>query len=122
MANRREVLTGAAAMSALSLAAPASAQPQSYKLLVDTRFAEARAAAALTLLPVEALADGDVTGFWARELEGRWRNGAVALSGVTTHQTLHCLELLAASRRARVTTRAPVGELVAWTIAPVARA
>jgi len=126
MANRREVLTGGAAMSALPVAGlagpPAAAETQPYKLLVDTRFAEGRAAAARTVLPVAALADGDVPGFWARELAPRWRDGPAALSGVTTAETLHCLELLAAGFRARVTAREPVGGLVAWTIAPIRRA
>jgi hypothetical protein len=125
MANRREVLTGVAAVSALPVAGPgraAATELHPYKLLVDTRFAEGRAAAARSVLPVEALADGDVTAFWARDLAPRWRAGPAALSGVTTPDTLHCLELLAATCRAGVTVREPVGGLVAWTIAPIRRA
>jgi hypothetical protein len=124
MANRRQFIAGVAAASAaaapLAAAAPARAgEARPYRFIVDTRFAEARAAAALSVAPVERLADGDVTGFWSRELEPLWRTRPVVISGVTTAETLACLELLASRCRARVTARQDRGGLTHWTIAPI---
>lgn len=123
MANRREFIAGvAAAMTVASPLAAAAAQAPPEKFVIDTRFAEARAAAALSAAPVERLADGDITGFWSRELEPLWRARPATIAGLTTPETLACLELLAARCRARVTVRETRGRLTAWTIAPIGAA
>jgi len=139
MTNRRQVLKWAAAASAaatgaLSLRASAAASRQSslpIELFVfDSRFADARAAAARrTANGVEAAAfDGDLTQLWYQRLDLRWRRAPMTLAGVTTAGGLFVLETLANDRGMRVVERVelPVDAayaepLYSWTIAPRAR-
>jgi hypothetical protein len=75
-----------------------------YKVLCDTRFAAsvafARRAAARGVA-VHAMT-GDMTPFWYDDLYHRWRQGPVAIGGLTAHGALFCLERLAWEHRMRV--------------------
>ena len=117
MTSRREVLkAGLAASAVLPLGVRAdsvavdAARAETvtlYKVLYDTRFAAsvafARSAAARGL-SVHAMA-GDMTRFWYDDLYHRWRQGPVAIAGLTAHGALFCLERLAWEQRMRVVYR-----------------
>ena len=132
MANRRQVIQCAAAAVALSplaappaSAAPSQVQPQVF--LADVRFPEGVDFAARVRGQgrVVHLHDGDLTAVWRDDLEQRWNAAPIAIAGLTTPETLHVLELLAAGRRARVIHRTnpdASSPLVSWVIAPVGRA
>jgi hypothetical protein len=145
MTSRREVLkAGLAASTLLPLGARADSVAvdaalaqtvQFYKVLYDARFAAgvafARRAAARGLA-VHAMA-GDMTRFWYDDLYHRWRQGPVAIAGLTAHGALFCLERLAWEHRMRVVYRvehaaaradaASLSQpLFSWVIAPIARA
>jgi hypothetical protein len=140
MTSRREVLkVGFAASAVLPLGVragsvavdgPPAEAVMLYKVLYDTRFPESVAfarRAALRGLSVFAMA-GDMTRFWYDDLYHRWRQGPVAIAGLTAHGALFCLERLAWEQRMRVIHRARVDAepqsqpLFSWVIAPVARA
>lgn len=119
MANRRKVLQGSAAAFAtapiLSAAGSAAADdtPEApapvslYKVIYDNRLAESMAfgdAAAARGLSVAAIA-GDVTPLWYEDLDPRWRQGPVAVAGMTGHGPLFCLERLAWEKGMRVVFR-----------------
>ncbi len=131
MATRRQFLAHGAAVAAVPLVASlpaiaaAAASRTPFAVLVDSRYPETAAFAAEARfqgLAVRSMA-GDITRFWADELEPRWRRGPAAVSGLTTPDALHGLELLAAGNRARVIRREAYpdakGQLVSWTIAPI---
>jgi hypothetical protein len=116
MTSRREVLkAGLAASAVLPLHLRADSAVDRvptesvtlYKVLYDTRFpagvAFARRAAARGL-SVHAIA-GDMTRFWYDDLYHRWRQGPVAIAGLTAHGALFCLERLAWEQRMRVVYR-----------------
>ena len=71
------------------------ARPETlYAVLCDERFAESVAFAeemSRRGTPVRRFR-GDITDFWCRDLSQRWKAGAVAIAGVTTHGPLFCLE------------------------------
>ncbi len=128
MANRRQVIQGAAVVAALDplAAPPASAAPSEVRpqvFLADVRFPEGVdfAARARKQGRVVHLHDGDLTAVWRNDLEQRWNAAPLAIAGLTTPESLHLIELLAAGRRARVVYRSGEGALVSWVIAPVGR-
>jgi hypothetical protein len=111
MTSRREFMKAGFAASTLPIVAradfaAAEATPL-YKVLYDTRFpasvAFARGAEAAGLA-VHAMA-GDMTRFWYEDLYYRWRQGPVAIAGLTAHGALFCLERLGWEQRMRVVYR-----------------
>ncbi|MBX5461628.1 MAG: hypothetical protein IRZ28_11130 [Steroidobacteraceae bacterium] len=136
MVNRRVVLQGAVAAAALPFAelawsalqptfAPALEHPSLYRVLFDERFEACRAFGRYARqlgYPAQAFA-GDITHVWFHDLHPRWRQGPAAISGLTAHGALFCLEHLARDVRMRVIHRAEhryAGHepLYSWIIAP----
>ena len=79
-----------------------------HKLIFDERFPEGRAFAAQADrlgLSTHAIR-GDVTDLWYHDLDLRWRKGPSAIAGMTTGDSLFCLERLAWDREMRVVFRA----------------
>ncbi|HEX5047455.1 MAG TPA: hypothetical protein VFX89_10065 [Gammaproteobacteria bacterium] len=122
MTNRREFLQIGIAASALPLAAQAAraseplgwlgaAAPPSvplYKAVYDSRFAVSVAFAGRAEalgVAVHAI-EGDMTRLWYDDLYHRWRNGPVAIAGLTAHGPMFCLERLAWDSGMRVVFRA----------------
>ena len=140
MTNRREFLQIGIAASALPLAAQAArtseplgwlgsadaASVPLYKAVYDSRFADSVAfARRVEQRGVAAHAiDGDVTRFWYDDLYHRWREGPVAIAGLTAQGPLFCLERLAWDQGMRVVFRAehaPAADCVAHDVsAPLA--
>ncbi len=138
MISRRTILQGAVAATSVPVVAsvawtlrqPETMQatpldhPSLYKVLVDKRFATARAFgrdAEGRGLPVQAF-NGDITDVWFNDLYPKWRQGRAAIAGLTTHSVLFCLEQLARDARMRVVQRTehriPGHEtLYSWVIA-----
>jgi hypothetical protein len=116
MASRREFLQIGITATAWPLVAPAAhaadlAHGPVTPLLgvvYDTRFAEsvgfARRGSALGLRTL-AIA-GDMTRLWYDEVYHHWRNGPIALAGLTAHGPLFCFAELARDVRMRVVFRA----------------
>jgi hypothetical protein len=142
MVSRRTVLQGAIAATSLPIIASvgsaplwrpapgASARtsaldhPGLYKVLVDRRFAAARAFGRDAEWRGESVHafDGDVTHVWYHDLYPRWQQGRAAIAGLTAHGALFCLEHLARDARMRVVQRTehryPKHEtLYSWVIA-----
>lgn len=140
MANRRQVLVSGAALSGVALL-PLSLQAAANDLLApgvelfvfDTRFDDAVALAQLAAEQGIPLAEtsGDLMELWYDNLDLRWKEAPMLLSGVTTAKALFVLETLAADHRMMVVHRtghseltdthyAPIGDttLVSWIIAP----
>lgn len=124
-------LTGAPFADALSPALPLSASIPIYKVIFDARFAQSllfAQHAQQSGLPVHAIR-GDVTALWFHDLDIRWRESPVAISGMTAPNSLFCLERLAWDHGMRVIVRAEHqvagnehgDRLVSWVIAPVRR-
>jgi hypothetical protein len=76
---------------------------------------------------------GDITDFWFNDLSIRWKEGPIAIAGLTAHGPLFCLERFAWDHGMRVVLRrdhrvlagsddAATEPLVSWVIAPVSRA
>jgi hypothetical protein len=64
---------------------------------------------------------GDVTALWYSDLYFRWKDGPAPIAGITTKDSLFCLELLARDASLRVTDRRALDEgLVSWSIGPKA--
>jgi hypothetical protein len=119
MASRREFLQmGVAALTlpiaaggSLSSSIPLSNGESSiplYKMVFDERFAASRAFAkeAERLgVPIHAI-KGDMTDLWYHDLYARWKQGPVAIAGMTAHGAIFCLERLAWDQRMRVVFRA----------------
>jgi hypothetical protein len=92
-----------------------------YKAIFDERF-PASIAWARDLdrrgVPVHGIR-GDVTALWYHDLYFRWKRGPVRIAGVTTKESLFCLELLARDAGLRVIDRHERDDgLVAWSIGP----
>jgi len=122
MTSRREFLQiGIATASALPLAAqaaraatfgapteaPAPPVPL-YKVVYDARFPHGAAFARRVSelgVPVHAI-KGDMTRFWYEDIYHVWKQGPVAIAGLTAHGPLFCFEQLAMDRRMRVVFRA----------------
>jgi hypothetical protein len=120
MVTRRTILQGAIAATSLPIVTsglwnsewPATAvdvlQQQSlYKVLIDTRFAAARAFAHTAQWRGEPVYgfNGDITNVWYHDLHPRWQQGRAAIAGFTAYGALFCLEELARDARMRVVLR-----------------
>jgi len=138
MVSRRTILQGAVAATSLPIlasvawprtlndaeASAALDHPALYKVLVDQRFAPARAfgrEAERRGHIVQAF-NGDVTDVWYHDLYHRWRNGRAAIAGLTTYSALFCLQELARDARMRVIHRVEhahqgLETLYSWIIA-----
>ncbi len=109
MANRRQFLQSAAALSAAPLAGNATfastRQPAAFAAVIfDKRYSEARdfGARALPLgAPVREI-EGDITDLWQKELLGKWRTAPAAVAGLTERHALFLLENLAWEHGMRV--------------------
>lgn len=79
-----------------------------YKLIFDERFPESRdfGAQAGRLHSSTHAIRGDVTDLWYNDLDLRWRAGPAPIAGMTTGDSLFCLERLAWDRGMRVVFRA----------------
>jgi len=113
MTNRRELLKIGLAAAALPVAAQAALLETGvprvalYKVLYDTRFPASVAFAQRAVvggLDVRAMT-GDMTPFWYHDLYHRWKQGRVAIAGLTAYGALFCLERLAWDQRMRVVYR-----------------
>jgi len=77
-------------------------------MVFDERFAASRAFAkeAERLgVPIHGI-KGDMTDLWYHDLYARWKEGPVAIAGMTAHGAIFCLERLAWDQRMRVVFRA----------------
>ena len=131
MANRRELLQAGLAASVLPMdliarQARAQAPLAIHRAIYDDRFDAGRAFAAQARQRgwTTRAIRGDVTDLWYHELSVRWRQGPAPIAGLTAKNSLFCLERLAWDAGMRVVSRAedPKSQLVAWLIAPRARA
>ncbi len=115
MTNRREFLqTGVAVTAAAALtsgfeiaSATVAAPPPTrlHKAIYDRRFADSRAfAAQIVDVPAHAI-EGDITELWFKDLDPHWRKAARPVAGLTTQNSLFCLEHLARDYGLRVTYR-----------------
>jgi hypothetical protein len=91
------------------------------KLIFDERF-PASAARARQLAgagtPLHGIT-GDVTSLWYRDLYFAWQKRPVPIAGVTTRESLFCLEMLARDSGLSVIERHDIdNELVLWSIGP----
>ena len=95
-----------------------------YKVIFDHRFPDSVAfAETFNRLgtPVHGIS-GDVTALWYDALYFDWRAGKAPLAGLTTPDSLFCLEILARDAGLRVTERTVRADgLVSWTIGAQAR-
>jgi hypothetical protein len=111
MTNRRELLKVGLAAAAFPVAAGATLVETHgvplYKVLYDTRFPASVTfgrRAEVGGLAVRAMT-GDMTPFWYDDLYHRWKQGPVAIAGLTGYGALFCLERLAWEQRMRVVYR-----------------
>jgi hypothetical protein len=119
MASRREFLqmgvaaltlpiaAGGSLSSSISLSNGESSIPL-YKMVFDERFAASRAFAKEAErwgVPIHGI-KGDMTDLWYHDLYARWKEGPVAIAGMTAHGAIFCLERLAWDQRMRVVFRA----------------
>ena len=126
MTSRRHVLQfGLAGAALLPVATYARAWPDAsddvalYKLIVDERFPESLALARRRYGPSAPLTiiRGDVTSLWYEDLYFAWQRGPAPISGVTTSQSLFCLEMLARDAGMDVVRRQDITtDLVSWSI------
>jgi hypothetical protein len=127
MTSRRQVLqiglTGAALLpfARYADAWPAAADAAFYLVIFDARFPKSRQLAgtiAGAFAPLAAIR-GDVTALWYHDLYFAWQRDAAPVAGVTSTESLFCLELLARDAGMRVTHRQVVdNDLVSWAIGP----
>jgi hypothetical protein len=98
---------GLGACSAGALLRPLSAQNPIvpyYKAVFDERFEDARgfaAEATARAIPTVAIR-GDITSLFFGDLDLRWKQGPIWLTGLTTPASLFCLHLLARDRGMRL--------------------
>jgi len=79
-----------------------------YKVVYDREHPAAQSfgrAAAAAGLPAQAI-DRDITSLWYHDLYHRWRQGLVAIAGMTPVRTAFCLQLFAQDVGMRVVYRA----------------
>ena len=118
MTNRREFLQIGITASAWPLASGAvrAAVAESsesscvplYKVIYDQRLAASREFANRSRqlgLATHAI-EGDMTKFWYDDLYHQWKQGPMAIAGLTTHGPLFCFEQLARDFGVRVVFRA----------------
>ena len=105
--RRGFLISGLGACSASALIRHISTQnavTPYYKAVFDERFADARGFAAEANardIPTAAIG-GDVTRLFFDDLDLRWKQGPVWLTGLTTPASLFCLDLLARDRGMRL--------------------
>ena len=132
MTNRREFLQIGIAASAWPLAnqaaraaglevpTSAGAEPlEVYKVVYDARFPESIAFSrrvAKLGVPVHAI-EGDMTRLWYDDIYHRWKQGPVAIAGLTAHGPLFCFERLGWDQRMRVVFRAEHKPTTAGSVA-----
>jgi len=78
-----------------------------YKVVFDTRFPISVGFArkwASRGIPTHGIT-GDITALWYHDLYFRWKHGPAAIAGMTTRESLFCLDLLARDAGLRVTGR-----------------
>lgn len=115
MASRREFLqfgiaasalpiTGAGGLSSDLLTSNEPARTPLYKVVFDERFPDSVAfGIEMKRLGVPAHGiNGDITDFWLRDLDPRWKRGPVAIAGLTAHGPVFCLERLSWDHHLRV--------------------
>lgn len=110
MANRREVIQAAVAATALPFVAKlssarAAGRMRFHAIVYDERFEAGVAFARRLQYPgsdIQAIA-GDITDLWYGDLYYRWRDEPVPIAGLTTHDSLFCLERLAWDHGLRLT-------------------
>jgi hypothetical protein len=136
MVSRRSILQGAVAATSLPILSSvpwpvAAGEPGAlldhrslYKVLVDQRFAAARAFGREAEWRGETVHafNGDVTDIWYRDLYHRWQKGRAPIAGLTAYGAMFCLEHLARDVRMRLVHRVehhyPGHEtLYSWVIA-----
>ena len=117
MPNRREVVLGGLAGSALAAAprllraagaaCPADLPAAPCRIVVDERYAAPRALAEAALARGWAVSAnrGDVTSLWYDDLALRWRTHPMPIAGMTTVSALFCLERLAVDAGLRLNLR-----------------
>jgi hypothetical protein len=104
--------------------APARYLPELF--IFDSRFPQARSHAAQIASSgmVVAASEGELTQLWTSLLQPRWKQGAMALAGLTTRSDLFVLETLAADYRMKVQCSEPYSQAVReetlyqWLIVP----
>lgn len=119
MTNRRDVIKAGVAASAILgarpvLAAGQSGQPQNppanrfHAVLYDTRYADsiAFAEAARRRGHDTVAIQGDVTAYWYQHLDPLWRQGPVAIAGLTEPGPLFVLERLAWEKGLKIAFKA----------------
>ena len=129
MTSRRQVLQiGLTGAALLPVAAYADAWPvqkdRPYTVVFDERFSKSRVLAGELAGPFAQLAAirGDVTALWYHDLYFAWQKRPEPIAGVTTVESLFCLEMLARDAGLHVTHRQRVdADLVSWSIGPSAR-
>lgn len=89
-----------------------------YKVIFDDRFSAARAfgSSAESRGLRTAVIRGDITALWLDDLKAHWQSGGATIVGMTTPQTLLCLEQLAHDTWRRVLQRTAYPQLDSWTI------
>ncbi len=99
---------------------PAAPAPL-YKMIFDERFPASVAFAqdaSRRGIPVHGIR-GDITALWYHDLYFQWKDYPAPLAGMTTNESLFCLEMLARDAGLRVTARRVLDErLVSWSIGP----
>lgn len=129
--NRRALLQSGAAISTAALVPGLSGGalnaggPSIERFIFDHRFAyAAEAAQSASALGIELSAiDGDLTSLWYDDLNLRWQQRPMTLAGVTAHDSLFVLSMLAPEYRMRVVHEeeldvAAALPLFSWVIAP----
>jgi len=114
MSTRREFIRTGAAVAALTALDPARSDERGdsslalYKVILDSAFpssaAFGRRASELGL--ATHASPSDVTSLWYHDLHPRWVQSAVAIAGLTSPESLFCLERLAWDHSMRVLFRA----------------
>jgi len=119
MPSRREFIQAGLAISVTPVAlpiresvgavpsiAPHASQPL-YCIMCDTRssWSSAFAREAERLGVRVERTSGDITDFWFNDLSRRWKDGPVAIGGLTAHGPLFCLERLGWDHGLRVVLR-----------------
>jgi hypothetical protein len=79
-----------------------------YKVVYDKRFPQSVSFAqrAQHLGVATHAIEGDMTSFWYDDVYHRWKQGPVAIAGLTAHGPMFCFEQLAMDQRMRVVFRA----------------
>jgi hypothetical protein len=111
--DRRDVMiAGGAAIGGIALSQDVTgaraATPDTNCLIVaDARIATSRDFAAQAVHHSERIAwiEGDITKLWYEELDARWRDKKIAVTGLTEYGVFFCLERLAMDRGLRVAFR-----------------